>query len=295
MNSYILAKYNWYKQIEKFFIDNHLDWDDFPGLKEEIDEFFAFLQQFENSKNLSEANTKGVTENKNNVFTKMSTLSLEIAGKAKVWAKKTKNSVAANAFDVVAHDFSINQSKSVDLASSIHKMADDNKIELVKYRVTDLLLTTLKDLVDSAKNEIGTPGAEKDKISTSLHELKPLTHTIGDTLENIAGLMLDFKESKPKLYNGFVTINKMDDPRTRYTKVLGKVTTADGKPLVNYLVKIKELEGEQDLTDLEGDYEIEEFKGGEYTLQVFDENGKLIKEEIFKVLTGKKVGVNVVI
>jgi hypothetical protein len=295
MNNYILAKYNWYKQIEKFFNDNHLEWDDFPGLKEEIDEFFAFLKQFENSKNLSEANTKGVTANKNNVFTNMTTLSLEIASKAKVWAKKTKNSVAANVFDVVARDFGINQSKSVDLASSIHKMADDNKINLVKYRVTDLLLTTLKDLVASAKSEIGTPGAEKDKISTSLHELKPLTHSIDDALQNIAGLMLDFKESKQKLYNGFVTINKMDDPRTRYTKVMGKLTTADGKPLANYLVKIKELEGEQVLTDLYGDYEMIEFKGGEYILQVFDESGKLVKEKTFKVASGKKLALNVVI
>lgn len=295
MNNYILAKYNYFKQLEKFFNDNELNWSDFEGLKEEIDEFFDFLKQFEAAKNLSENNTKGLTENKNNVFAGMIGLSLEIANKAKVWAKKSKNLVAINIFDVVKADFEINQSKSLDLADKIYKAASKNATELAKYRVTKAMLDNLTALIKNATEQIGTPGAEKDKISTSLQELKPLTKNMDDNLENIAGLMLDYKESNATFYNGFVTVNKMDDPRTRYTKVLGKVTTVDGKPLANHLIKIKELEDEQDLTDLEGDYEIEEFKGGEYTLQVFDEKGNLVKETPFKVSTGKKVGVNVVI
>jgi len=295
MDKIILSRYNFCKQIEEFLLENKDNWLDYEAMQEEVAEFFVFLKQFETTKTLSENNTKGVTDNKKNTFLSMNSLSLQVAEKAFVWAKKTNNLVALNIFDVVESDFNTNQPKNVDLASNIHKTAYDNRAVLVKYRVTELMLTTLEDLIKKAKSEIGVSGAEKDKISTSLNELKPLMKSMINSIKNIEKLMGDFRESNPTLFNGFVTVNKMDDARTRYTKVFGKVTGVDGQPKAKFLVKIKELEDEQDITDLHGDFEMEEFKGGEYTLQVFDENGKLVLETPFKVLTGKKAEVNVVV
>lgn len=269
MNKSQIAKYGSFGSLETFFTNQESSWKDFPLLGAEIKTFLNLKAALEATFAPQSAKTAGITEGKNAKFNNLSTLSLSLSKKARVWARKNNHHEALAVLNVSATDFNTNKLTLLNMARDIHKVLDNNFKALESSLITEAQIKALKDQIDEAHQRLSSTVVAKGQKIRATAEQSQLFAEIDSVLLNITDLIEGhYEDSNKALVDQYHIAQKVSSLPVRHTALRGKVTDAEGKALSGAYVDLLEIDGEETHSDPTGFYEIKEFRPGHYTVAV---------------------------
>ncbi len=270
MNKSILAKSNSYGKLALFFPDHASVWDDFPVLKEEVSSFFSLKAQFEKASKNQSADTKGLTDAKNAKLTLTKKLCIKLCLKAVTWARKANMHEALATLNITDDSFNVPQSSQILIAKNVVTVLRKNLAALEAYRIREADVQALEEAIKLAEGSIATPALAKNAKGLASSSLDELVVLIDEVVLNINNLLVaEYEESHGEMVDKFLLAKRVDKLPVRHTVLRGKVSRAGThEPLQGAFCNLLEIADEEVFSDLNGFYEIKEFKAGSMTFEV---------------------------
>jgi hypothetical protein len=270
MNKSILAKSNSYGKLALFFPDHATVWDDFPVLKEEVNSFFSLKSQFERASKTQSSDTTGLTDAKNAKLELAKNLCLKLCLKAVTWARKGNMYEALATLDIGEADFRVAQSTQILMAKNVVTVLRKNLVALEAYRIREADVQALESAINLADENIASPALAKNEKGLASSSLDELVLLIDEVVLNINNLIVaEYEESHGEIVDRFLLAKRVDKLPVRHTVLRGKVSHAGThEPLQGAFCNLLEIDGEEVFSDLNGFYEIKEFKAGTMTFEV---------------------------
>jgi hypothetical protein len=282
MNKTQAAKFLSYGNLAQFFSSKASVWEDFPILKEEIDNFFLRKSQLMNSTQLGSNSILGVNNAKLAQLTNMHSICLILCDKAFVWAKKTTNHVAMAAFDLTISEFNISQIDQIFLAKNVLALLRQHAEALSPYRISKSDLDAFETSINEAESTLPNTSVAQQGKTGANQSLPVHFAAIDESIDSIQRLIRsEYRLTNPELVNQFLLAKTVERPSTRHTTLRGKISHAlSNQDLQGAYCNLLEVHGEESFSDITGFYEIKEFKAGTLTLEVSKEGYETFSQVI---------------
>lgn len=156
-----------------------------------------------------------------------------------------------------------------------------------EYDIQTSAIDDLEQEILTFEEIIATPNIKEDIKQQGTLEMEIAFSQIDETLKIADDLIrTKFSDANQPLVDQYRLARKIGDPATNHTTLVAKVLQ-NNQPTWKAEVLIREL-GRTDLTDIDGIAEIEEFKPGEYTIEVRYEN-TLVATQVVRIPLGKTI------
>ena len=294
MNHYQIEKNSMYKKLVVFFATpaNSAIWATFARLVTEITNFVslnntltAYIQQHH-------VETQGVTQTKNDAFLAMTTLLVNKAQKASVWAIDTNNDNMAHVFDVQKSTFlGVSETKAFAMVKNVRDALNANIASMANVQLTTADITALDAAIAAYQKTIGTTGVAQSHKSEGAQGIESVIHSIDKSLDIIDKLIVSsYASNHADMVNEYHLNRSIDKLPTHHNGISIHVTNAASNADIEGATIA--LNGKTTTTDIEGLAEIIKIRPGIYnatisatgyaaqTIKVTIERGKVISLEV---------------
>ena len=289
------SKVNMFALIGLFFSKYNTALSAFTPL---FDQITAFLLKEANLKDLLDQqgyNTKGKTMTKEMLRIIMIGLVRPMAKSAKGWAMTENNKEMLNIFDVSDDQYNLNQKSLVVLIDMIVKALEDNLTDMAVYNITAAKIAAAKAATADYVAAKNTPKQQKALKKTITALIKTEIKATTGILEICDTLMEgEFGDSAAEMVQEYQNGRKLPETVSRHTTIKAHVYGDEehSEPVEDAAMSIESL-NRHEVTNVDGEGEIVQFKGGDYELH-FKAKGYSDIDVPFTIKMGKLVEIDVV-
>ena len=220
---------------------------------------------------------------------------LRLSRKAYAWALTTGDVDMQNTFDLTDADFRLEQDSLIVLVDKLLKKMNDNLLALTPYKITLLNLTEAQTDETNFINFKELPKQQqltKKTITSNIRKELKAADKILDICDNL--IIGEFEVSNPDLVKEYNFDRIVNYSVARHTMVKVHVFGDEehSEPISGASVGIVSL-NRFETTNIDGEGDIVQFKGGDYILQV-KAVGFEDAEIPFSIKRGKQIDIDVV-
>jgi len=268
----------------------------FVPLEDSIAAFAQGIQEVFNLSGIKSKNTTGATTGKTGARIQLSFVTVTLAKKAIVWARKTDRWAEMAILDIEETDIKYGELQlAIDTATNVLKVLTDYETDLGPYRIGKDQTTELAKAIANMGEVENVPRQNRDERHLAGKEINGLMQKLLKIEDDISSLVVgEFSLSHPSFVEGYVISKRIDDPAYRKTLIMLTVKTADTLPVANAWCDIIEMADEEQLTNQQGVAEITAIKTGTYSLHVSKEGFETYKT-IFSIKRGERISFEIVL
>ena len=274
MNSKQMSKLKMYLTVRIFLLSNPAITAKLPNFDEFMAALDAAILQIQNSNEQHHFNTKGVTDNKQQLRDGLVTLTANNSAKIQAYAKYTHDTVLLAETKFMTSALKIVPAlELVDIANGLHSRINAHLADLTTYSLTETTQTEFRTSIDAFSESIPQPRQSqlKSKESTLLENQG--IAAADEALADIDAVVEIVKLTEPLFYAGYKNARKIVDQGTGSLQVQGFITeAATGKPIPNATLTFR-LSGQTDVaiekeTAAKGGFMIKSLPEGIYDITV---------------------------
>ncbi len=285
-----VSKNNMYSKMLVFFTNPNFTgiWASFQVLVDDINLFTKRKGKLDDYIKQQGLSISGVTEDKDVDVLSAELLTIKLAKKAKVWAKKAGDKTLQALFTITKSNLGeMAASVSIAKMNEILGALNDNATALLVYNITTTDTGNLTTFITTATTALGTPGAAKSNTEAGTSGVASQILLIDDVL------IAEYSDSNADMVKEYKNDRKIDNVGHFATVLAAEITSALTKlALEGIKMTIIEL-GKMGESNIDGLAEIRKFKAGKYHVK-FEGDGFVTQIIIVETKRGKVVKMVVV-
>ena len=292
-----VSKNNMYSKMLVFFTNPKFMaiWASFQVLVDDINLFTKRKGKLDDYIKQQGLSISGVTEDKDADVLSAELLTVKLAKKAKVWAKKAGDKTLQALFTITKSNLGeMAASVSIAKMNEILGALNDNATALLVYNITTTDTGNLTAFITTATTALGTPGAAKANTGVGTEGVASQILLIDDVLKDIDDVLIaEYSDSNADMVKEYKNDRKIDNVGHFATVLAAEITSALTKlALEGIKMTIIEL-GKMGESNIDGLAEIKKFKAGKYHVK-FEGDGFVTQIIIVETKRGKVVKMVVV-
>lgn len=224
------SKKNMYNKCLQFFSKNSIVWMGFQRLVDEITRFSEKNQELDTFVQKQQAETGGITNDKNTKFVRLVNVTVKYARKARVWAADTHNDELEAVFDVHKSDFfGIPEDLASEKLENVRNAINDNLVDLVAVNITAVSIAEIDAANLAYESKEGAPGEAKAEKKTSTTGIRYIMAEVDESLEKIDDLLIsEYEDDEPEMVENYRNVRRIDNIGVRHQGIGADVEYADG-------------------------------------------------------------------